>query len=230
MAFKKKSNNKVYAAVILLVILAISAAAVVYVVNQHPASQPVNVGVKVGDTFYYNLTGTSVLFDTEATTPAYLYQYNNTNYYQVTITGINGSTVDFDTLWTFTNGSAPIANQEWVNIATGANSGDFWAIYPANLNVNNLLSPKGYDGLIVNSTTTETYTASTRTTNFWSIDNIFTDTNDPTGSTQQQNYIQVYFDQPTGILTSLTNLIEYNNPAYNLVITWQLNSTNVWTV
>ena len=138
--------------------------------------------------------------------------------------------VSFDTVWTFTNGTAPIATPEWVNIATGANSGDFWAIYPSTLNVNNLLSPNGYDGLIVNSTTTQTYADSSRTTNFWSIDNVFTNTNDPTGSTQQNNYIQVYFDEQTGMLTSLTNIIEYNNPEYNIIITWQLNSTNVWSV
>jgi hypothetical protein len=188
------------------------------------------VGLSVGDTFTYKLTGVSVLFDQEAVTPAYLSEYNNTHFYQVTITGINGSVVTFDTDWAFNNGSAPILTQEWVNVATGANSGDFWAIYPANLTVNDLLSPQGGNGLTVNSTTTQTYADSTRTTNYWSTSTVFTNINDPTENTQQTNIMQVYFDQQTGMLTSLTSIQEYNNPEYNIIITWQLTSTNVWTV
>ena len=53
----------------------------------------------------------------------------------------------------------------------------------------------------------------------WSIDNVLTDSSDPTGSTQQDNFIGVYFDKQTGMLTQLTNLQQYNNPRYNVLIT-----------
>ena len=66
----------------------------------------VKVGVNVGDTFTYKLTGDSILFSSDASTPAYLSEYNETNYYQVIITGVNGSVVSFDTIWQFTNGTA----------------------------------------------------------------------------------------------------------------------------
>ena len=82
---------------------------------------------------------------------------NNTDYYQVIITGISGPVVEFNTVWKFTNGTA-ILNSEWVNLETGNNSGDFWAIYPSNLNINNLLHPKETNtALTVNNTYTQTY-------------------------------------------------------------------------
>ena len=37
-------------------------------------------------------------------------------------------------------------------MAQDTDTNGFWAIYPANLNVGDLLRPKGYDGLKVNLT------------------------------------------------------------------------------
>jgi hypothetical protein len=227
---KKPITKKVYVAIVLLVIIAIATAAIVYATQTSKSGVTnVKVGVNVGDTFTYKLIGTTHLVSSDAVTPAYLSEYNNTDYYQVTITGINGTTVSFNTDWQFTNGTS-IQTSEWVNLATGADSGDFWAIYASNLNVNNLLRPKGFDELIVNSTSTQTYADSTRQTNFWSIDKVFTDINDPTGNTQQYNYMGVYFDKKTGMLNALTNVQEYNNPNYNVVITWQLTNTTAWGI
>jgi hypothetical protein len=228
---KKPITKKVYVAIVLLVILAIATAAIVYATQTFLKSGVTNVkvGVNVGDTFTYKLIGTSDLFSPDAVTPASLSEYNNTDYYQVTITGINGSIVSFDTVWQFTNGTA-VQTSEWVDLSTGADNGDFWAIYASNLNVNNLLRSKGFDGLIVNSTDTQTYTSSTRQRNFWSIENVFTDINDPTGNTQQYNYMSVYFDKQTGMLIDLTNWQEYNNPQYTIIISWQLTNSTVWGV
>ena len=202
------------------------------------------VGLNVGDTFTYKLTGDSVLFSSDATTPAYLSEYNNTEYFQVTVTGINGSIVTVNTIWQFTNGTA-IQNSNWVNLETGNYSGEFWAIYPSNLNANDFLYPNGNAGLIVNSTNTQTngyagltvnstsiqtYTDSARATNYWSTSHTIASINAPSNGTELYTYLQVYFDKQTGMLTSLTNIQEYNNPEYNILITWQLTSTNVWTV
>jgi hypothetical protein len=223
---KKAISKKVYIAIFLLVLI-VGIAAYAAIVYTTQASK--SVGVNVGDTFTYKLTGISVLGSADAVTPSYLSDYNNTDYYKVTITGINGSVVSFDTVWQFTNGTA-VQNSEWVDLSTGADNGDFWAIYAPNLNVNNLLRPKGFDTLIVNSTDTQTYTSSTRTRNFWSIDNIFVDINDPTGNTMREDYMYVYFDKQTGMLTTLTNVQQYNNPGLELIITWQLTNSTVWGV
>ena len=104
---KKAMSKKVYIAIFLLVILGIATAAIVYITQTSKS-----VGVNVGDTFTYKLMGYSVLFNSTAVTPAYLSEYNNTDYYQVNITGIKGSVVSFDTVWKFTNGTA-IQNSEW---------------------------------------------------------------------------------------------------------------------
>jgi hypothetical protein len=222
---KKPITKKVYIAIFLLVILGIATAAIVYITQ---ASK--SVGVNVGDTFTYKLMGYSVLFNSTAVTPAYLSEYNNTDYYQVNITGIKGSVVSFDTVWKFTNGTA-IQNSEWVNLATGNNSGVFWAIYPSNLNANNMLYPKEANtGLIVNSTGSQTYSTGTRQTNYWSIENVFTYINDPTGNTVQDILTSLYFDKQTGMLVDLTNIQYYNNPYYNIIITWQLTNSTVWGV
>jgi hypothetical protein len=228
---KKAGTKKKYIAVFLLVTLGIAVVALIYVTHFSSKTEAtgLTVGVTVGDSFTYKLTGESVLISSGTTTPAYLSQYNATDYYQVTITGINGTLVTFDTVWKFTNGTA-IQNSEWVNIGTGANSGDFWAIYPANLNVNNLINPKGNDGLIVNSTSTKTFVDSSRVINYWSISNVFTNPRDPTGSTQQYNWWGVYFDKQTGMLIDATNVQEYNNPQYNIIIIWQLTNSTVWGV
>ena len=197
---------------------------------QHRFLSRIKVGVQVGDTFTYKLTGNSILFGSAAATPAFLSEYNNTNYYEVIITGINGSVVSFDTIWQFTNGTA-IKNSDWINLVTGNYSGDFWAIYPSNLKVTNLLYPKESNTeLIVNSTGSQSFSTGDRTTNYWHLENEFTNTNDPTGSTTQVNLIEVYFDKQTGMLDYLDNVQEYNNPQYNILITWQLTSSTVWGV
>ena len=114
---------------------------------------------------------------------------------------------------------------------TGNNSGDFWAIYPTNLNINNKLYPKEPNTeLIVNNTGSQPYSSGNRTTDYWSIEKEFTDTNDPTHSTTMDNLIEVYFDKQTGMLDYLDNVLEYNNPEYNILITWQLTNSTAWGV
>jgi hypothetical protein len=219
-----------YIAIFLVVILVAASAAIVYATQISKSGAKVKVGVTVGDTFTYKLTGDSDLFTSAASTPASLYEYNETNYYEVIITGVNGSIVSFDTIWQFTNGTA-IQNKDWINLKTGNYSGDFWAIYPSNLNVNNRLYPKESNtALIVNSTGSQPYSTGNRTTNYWHIESEFTDANDPTGSTTQVNLIEVYFDKQTGMLDYLDNVQEYSNPEYNILITWQLTSSTVWGV
>jgi hypothetical protein len=119
-----------------------------------------------------------------------------------------------------------------MDIASGnkSDANGFWAIYPSNLKVSDLLRPTGFDGITVNATDTQTFGSISRPRNFWQIENQFTDANDPTGNTMRDDYIGVYFDQQTGMLTNLENVQRYNNPQYNIIIIWQLSSSNVWAV
>ncbi len=228
--YKKRSRKNLYLAIILIVILAVSVAAVVYA-TQFSKPAAAKVGVHVGNIFTYKLTGESVLGSVDAVTPAYLSEYNDTDYYQITITAVIGTNVSFNTIWRFTNGTE-ITSPQTLDISSGPprDSTGFWAIYPSNLKVSDLLRPTGFDGQIVNATNTQAYGSISRQTNFWQIESQFRDSNDPTGNTMQDNYIGVYFDQQTGMLINLENVQRYNNPQYNIIITWQLSSSNVWAV
>jgi len=229
--YKKAPSRKLPLAIILIVILIISAAAIVYATQFSQSSGTIKVGVHIGDTFTYRLTGESVLGSVDAVTPPGFSIYNDTDHYTVTVTKINGTQVSLETLWQLTNGTQTASSQT-IDLANGnkTDMNGFWALYPSNLNVGDLLSPKGYDEQIVNQTDTQTYGTITRERNFWHIENVFTDVNDPTGNTMRDDYIGIYFDRQTGMLTTLTNIQYYNNPQYNLIITWQLVGTNVWTL
>jgi hypothetical protein len=221
-------SNKVYFAIILLVVIIAASIAIIYA-TQIP-DQPITVGLNVGDTFTYNLKGTSSL-GLGATLPGYFNQYNDTDYYKVTITNVNASEVTITTEWKFLNGTQ-INGQQVIDLSTGSKSDPdgFWAVYAANLKVNDLLRPKGFDGVKVNMTDTQTYATSMRTRDFFSMENEFYDITDPTHNTLRYDFTSVYFDQQTGILETLTNYQEYNNPQMVLVITWRLVSSSVWEV
>ncbi|MGA2524063.1 MAG: hypothetical protein ABSF65_07925 [Candidatus Bathyarchaeia archaeon] len=188
------------------------------------------VGLNVGDTFTYKLRG-EYLGNSSTTILSLFSIYNNTDYYQVTITGISGTKVSLNTLWRLTNGTQTASSQT-IDLSNGqlSDANGFYPIYPSNLNVNDFLYPHGNDRLIVNSTTTQNYTTSYRETNVWSTSKLTTVPEDPTGMTQEYTNMTVSFDKQTGMLTSLTNIQESNNPEYETIITWELYSTNVWTV
>jgi hypothetical protein len=235
MAIKKKqSHTKAYVAIVLVAIIAIATVAVAYATYGHSTKAKIIVGVHVGDTFYYNITGESILFTAGADPDAYytgFSQLNNTNYYKVTITGVNGVSVSLNTDWAFNNGT-DIQNSQTINLATGQTTDPqgFWGIYASNLKLNGLLYPDGTAKLIVNSTGSEQFSSGLRTNNYWSTERVNYLTTDPTLSTLQDNTIEVSFDTHTGVLTYLNNIIAYNNPEMNLIITWLLTNSTVWSV
>ena len=119
MAFKRKTSpKKIYAIVTLLIILIAATAALIYVAA-NPAPKPITVGVHVGDVFIYNITSTSTLTDLNAVETPGFFQYNQTNYYKITITDINEYNVTMDTLWSFKNGTE-VTGTQMVDIANGA--------------------------------------------------------------------------------------------------------------
>ena len=188
-------------------------------------------GLKVGDTFTYNLTGSTVLGSGDTVIPAEFYQYNETNYFRVTVTEVNGTQVDLSTTWAFYNGTQ-VTRPQILDLSNGgeADQNGFFAVYSPDLKVNALIHPKGDDGLIVNSTSTQEFANSSRTMNYWSIEKEFIDSSDPTANTMRNEFMGVYFDEQTGILYKLTHIEFYTNPEIELTITWQLISSNVWVV
>ena len=228
MTYVKKSRSKLYFAIILVLILGVAVTAVVYATMTAPK---VEVGVKVGDTFTYSLKGTSTLIDETAVETPGFSNYNNTDYYKITVTSLNGSSVSMDTSWRFLNGTE-VNSAQTIDVGNGQKSDEngFWAVYPANLNIGSALRPTGYDETHVNNTDTYTYTGSVRERCFWRINNQFYDVRDESRETLMYDYRDIFFDRETGMLTSFTTHQFYNNPEMELVIVWTLVDSSVWEV
>lgn len=224
-------SKKVILIIVLLSALLVASIAAVYYTQFAPVR--VDVGVKVGDTFTYSLQGTCILIGLDAVEPTGFSDLNQTDYYKVIITDINGTSVTMDTIWRFKNGTEDKAVQT-IDLANGAKTDQttrgFWQIYAANLNLNSAVRPTGYDEILVNDTDTKTYTEGARERNYFSTQGTFYDIHDPTQSTWRIEYTALYFDKQTGMLDVLTNIQEYNNPQYRLIINWNLVDSSVWDV
>jgi|GEM_PF-937175 len=224
-------RNIAIAVAVTAVILIAAVAAFYSGTKSQKAQTSTNSALTVGDTFTYKLVGSSVLGSADAVTPEEFMQYNNTDYYQVTVTKINGSQVYLETTWQFNNGTQ-ITSPQVIDLSTGASAEltGFNYLYPSNLNVTDLLYPKENSGLVVNSTSTQKFANSSRATNCWSIVDQFVNTSDKTGNSMRDDFIAVYFDKQTGMLDKLTRIEFFTNPDIELTITWQLTSSNVWDV
>ncbi len=227
---RKKSKAKIYLAIILLVILAV-AGGITALVYSSNGPKPVTVGVKLGDTFTYSIKGTASLINETATIPDYFNQYNETEYYKITVTAVNGTNVTLDTAWRFKNGTE-VNTPQTLDLSTGQKSDEngFWALYAANLNPGDLIRPNGHDEQAVNKTDTKAYADSTRIRNFWFIGNEFFDVTDPSHNSRRYEYVQVYFDKETGMVDTLVNLQSYNTPEREFIITWRLIDSSLWKV
>jgi hypothetical protein len=228
MTYVKKSHTKLYLGIILALILIGAAGAAAYVVLSAPK---VTVGVQVGDTFTYSIKGVADLTSVGATPTAGFEQYNQTEYYKVVITGINGTSVSMDTTWHFNNGT-DVKQSQTIDVSNGAKTDDkgFWALYAANLNRGDLLRPKGFDGYTVNNTYSAPYTGGNRMRCYWFINGQFQDMTDPTGSTLMYDYLYMYFDQSTGMMVAMQDYRYYNNPERTETLIWTLANSTVWQV
>jgi hypothetical protein len=233
---KGTSHKKLYLAIALIVILAVSvaSAAIIYS-GQHnkPKTSQITIGVSVGQTFTYNLTGVSTLFSSDANPDSQQPGFDSINntMYTVAITGINGTVVNYSTDIMLSNGTSSEASG-WVNVSSGATGGNagFWGIYPANLLMGDLVNPADTSGPTVADVGNQTYSTSTRLINYFGVEQNATAISDPTGNTQKEEQTTVYFDQPTGILTYLQDINEYNNPEMTLTVIWQLVDTTAWQI
>jgi hypothetical protein len=196
------------------------------------ASQPIpgsNIkpGVVAGNTFTYDLKCYTAVGEDSVTLPPATVEYNNTEWYRVTVTSVAGPKVSFNTTWRFVNGTE-INKSGYVNVSSGDDNLVFWAIYPANLTANQLVSPQGTDGNYVNDTVTRNYKSGNRATNLLTLQNEFPDTDNP--SRVFDDYTYVYFDKATGMLVELKDMQVYNDPQAILTYDWTLIDSNVWTV
>jgi len=227
---KKKNSTLIYILVALLVALIIAGVALFFVLQPGPPG-PAVPGVKAGDVFTYSIMGRSNLGSEEAIQPDGFEKYNQTDYYKVEITNVEGSVVSFTTTWRFLDGTENV-EKGWIDLSFGNKTSNttFWPIYGSDLKPGNNLRPLGADGIIVERTDVKTYAGEARERNFWQLNDEFFDSTDPTMSSTRNELNSVYFDKQTGMLESLTNVQDYNSPPMRLVTTWQLVNSTVWQV
>jgi len=232
MAINKKGvNKKVIFAVLLLALIAVgAAAAAVYSYQNHTASASL-VGVQVGDRFTYSITGSCS--DTVPNTdyPGF-YQLNDTQYYNVTITSVQGDSVSLQTDWVFVDGT-DITQQQTIDLSNGmmSDGNGFSFLYPANLKVSDPIYPQmSSSKVLVNATNTQTYASGTRQILYYWASTTQAYTQDPTQNTQRYLYDQIFFDRQTGMLTDFSEIQEYNNPQLELEVIYSLTSSTVWNV
>jgi hypothetical protein len=227
---KKGPNKKLIIAIVLVAVLAIAIAAIVYasLKSSSSAKGPL-VGVQVGDTFTYSITG-SCSNPVPASDYPNFYELNDTQYYKITVTGIEGSSVTLKSDWVLTNGT-DIQQQQTIDLSNGlmTNQNGFWGLYPANLKTNDAIYPIN-NTVPINATLTLPYASGNRESDFYHVSTTQYYANDPTQSTQRIIYDEVYFDQKTGILTNFNEIQEYNNPQLELEVIYTLTSSNVWNV
>jgi hypothetical protein len=231
MAIKKKGvNKKVIFAVLLLALIAIGVVAAAVYSNQKHATSSSIVGVQVGDTFTYNITGSCSGPVPNTDYPGF-YQLNQTQYYNVTITSIKGDSVTLQTDWVFVNGTN-ISQQQTIDLSNGVLSdpNGFSFLYPSNLKVSDPIYSQMSSKVSINATLTQPYASGTRTSLYYWASTTQAYTQDPTQNTERYLYDQIYFDRQTGMLTAFSEIQEYNNPQLELEVIYTLTSSTVWKV
>lgn len=236
MAFKKKgSHRNLIIAIALVAVVAIAAVAAAIYVNHVSGQSSANtganlVGVQVGDTFTYNITGSCSASVPSDYYPGF-YELNQTQYYKVAVTGIEGSVVSLQTDWVFMNGT-DISGQQTIDLSNGlmSNDGGFWGLYPTNLKVGDSIYPDMNESVPVNATLTQPYASGSRQSLYYYVDTTQAYALDPTQSTERYLYDQIWFDKQTGMLTNFSEIQEYNSPEIELEVIYTLISSTVWNV
>jgi len=230
---KLKMTRKLNRTIIFVIVLCAAVFAALLLTRPSPEQSPsetVVAGVAAGDVFTYNIRAYATIIDANATVPENFYQVNMTEWYRVTITQVNDTEVSFSSTWRFSNGTE-IDKTGKVNIETGiGNSQDFWAIYASGLEAGDLARPFGINRQVINETEKRTYKSGERETNSILLENMFYETNDPTGNSTCESFRSIYFDKQTGMLVEFVNSDVYSNPQLLLRLQWKIADTNVWNI
>ncbi|MGD6934574.1 MAG: hypothetical protein ACQCN5_10245 [Candidatus Bathyarchaeia archaeon] len=223
--------KKAYIAIIVLAILVVASVAAIYILQQPQGNQTPSlaIGVKAGDTFTYNMTGTTEAYNENTTIPENFLAVNMTEYYKVTITDVESPIVSYNIIWQFKNGTQYNYNGK-LNVANGANTQDFNYIYPANLALSSPVRPELTDGPTVNETQTSTYLNGDRQTNIIRQQAVYYDSTDLTYTKMYYDYKYIYVDSQTGMLVQFRDRQVYTDPQIILTVDWNLIDSNVLQV
>jgi len=198
-----------------------------FVMGEATLAQTAQPGVRVGNTFRYEVKGFWSSSDANAVISNSILDLNATEYVQVNITKVLDADVSMHIVWRFTNGTASETDSE-IDVSTGIYNYWFWAVFPTNLNVGDKIHPYGPDTIKVNASSTRDFGDNKRETNRYLVTGEFVST-DNTNRTYN-DYMTVHFDKQTGMLVELYDYKTYTNPEYSETITWKIIDSNAWDV
>ena len=198
-----------------------------FVMGEATLAQTAQPGVRVGNSFTYEVKGFWSSSDADAVISDSILDLNETEYVQLNITKVIDADVSMHIVWRFTNGTVSETDSE-IDVSTGIYTYWFWAVFPSNLNVGDKIHPYGPDMIKVNASSTRDYGDNKRETNRYLVTGEFVST-DNTNRTYN-DYMTVHFDKQTGMLVELYDYKTYTNPEYSETITWKIIESNAWDV
>jgi hypothetical protein len=181
-------------------------------------------GVHQEDYFIYDITSHWSSSNASLTVPPYLLGINDTRWYNVTVSSVQGINVTARTAQHFANGT-----DDNRLITLDVDSGSiyfmvgFQGFFDANLVAGDLLRPSGNDTVTINQTISRDYASGKRETNVLTLSYPVTDYTNSSLGTATVTY---YIDKATGVLVERKDYAEF--PDQNGSEVWVLKDTNLW--
>jgi hypothetical protein len=183
------------------------------------SAQTRTVGVSVGNKFRYSIVVSWNSTDPSAKPSSNLVEDNNTQWVEVNVTGISGTTITTQGTYHYKN-DTEMTTGGWKDVNTGAGNMSAFVI-SANLTAGD--SVYASPSWIINETVPRTYSGVERDTNHSNMTS--------SSGTQITGY-NMYWDKSTGVLVE--TLQETTNQTGAYTTTWsedfQIISSDVWTV
>ncbi len=189
-----------------------------------------SVGVAAGNVFRYSYTCYFMSSDPHAVPPAALTWINQTNYFMINVTGVSGSTINFNTMLLSLNGSNYLGVCS-MNVGTGQPSvsgfGGPSSFYfmARNVGMMGKMFPSVSFSPTVNDTLTMSYASGSRLTNHFV-------TTDENNLHMVLNSEDSYFDQTTGMMVQWRHEVIQTSGSIqtNTTQMMKINSSSVWVI
>jgi hypothetical protein len=208
---------------IILTIFLLSALSILSIsVASAQSPQLVSPGVTKGDVFQYNYNVSWNSTDPTLPVPSDVIELNQTQSFQITITGISGTTVNAEVISTYRNGSTN-TQTGFVDVESGSIHLPFGSLIIAgNLNANDKIYPSGGDATI-NYTVVRTYQSGNRQTNERLVE---------TTSVNHYDKTDVYYDKIKGVAVSsyYESIDTFGSETETFTETITNTNADVWTV
>lgn len=188
------------------------------------------VGVGTGDVFRYSYTCYFTSSDPHAVPPAVLTWINQTNYFMINVTGVSGSTINFNTMLLSLNGSSYFGVCS-MNVGTGAplvsgyGGPSSFYFMARNVGMMGKMFPSASFSPTVNDTLMMGYAGGSRLTNHFV-------TTTENNQMMVSNSEDIYFDQVTGMMVQWRQEVIQTSDSIqtNSTQIMKMTSSSVWEI